>query len=53
VRVWVDGLTSDERTTAANQRPMLMIGGFDIVGSRWLATDLTPRQRDTLSTGLT
>ena len=53
VRLWVDGLTTDEHTTATNLRPMLMLGGFDIVGSRWLATDLTPSQRDTLGTGLT
>ena len=53
VRLWVEGLTTDERTAAAEYRPMLMLGGFDIVGSRWLATDLTPRQRDTLSTELT
>jgi len=53
VRVWIEDLRTDERTTATNFRPMLMLGGIDIVGSRWLATDLTPRQRDTLRTVLT
>jgi hypothetical protein len=53
VRIWFEGLTRDERTSAASYRPMFMLGGFDIVGSRWLAADLTPRQRDTLRTALT
>ena len=25
----------------------MMLGGFDIVGSRWVQAQLTPRQRDT------
>ncbi len=53
VRLWVDGLRTDERTSAASYRPMLMLGGLDIVGSRWLSTDLTPRQRDVLHTTVT
>jgi hypothetical protein len=53
VRVWFEGLRDDEQTTATAWRPMLMLGGLDIVGSRWLATDLTPRQRDTLRTVMT
>jgi hypothetical protein len=52
VRVWIEGLQKDEGTTAASQRPMLMLGGLDIVGSRWQSTDLTPRQRDTLRTAV-
>jgi hypothetical protein len=53
VRVWLEGVRKDERTTAENQRPLLMIGGFDIVGSRWQNTDLTLRQQDTLHTTVT
>ena len=53
VRIWMEGLRTDERTGAANRRPMLMIGGVDIVGSRWQSADLTPRQRDTLRTTVT
>ena len=53
LRLWVEGLRRDERTAAAAQRPMLMIGGLDIVGSRWQSADITPRQRDTLRTTLT
>src|SRR5262249_58011836 len=47
------GLTTSEQTTAANQRPLLMIGSLDIVGSRWQTTDLTPHQQDTLKTTIT
>ncbi len=53
VRVWMEGLHQSENTGAEPQRPLLMLGGFDIVGSRWQATDLTPRQRDTLKTTTT
>lgn len=53
VRIWMEGLREDEQTASAERRPMLMLGGFDIVGSRWQATDLTPRQRDTLKTTAT
>lgn len=53
VRVWVDGLRTDEQTSASSFRPMVMLGGLEIVGSRWLATDLTPRQKDTLRTTIT
>ncbi len=53
VRLWVEGLTSDEATGLSEQRPMLMLGGLDIVGSRWLNAGLTPRQRDTLRTTVT
>ncbi|MFM8559056.1 MAG: hypothetical protein ACKOC6_05565, partial [bacterium] len=53
VRIWMEGLRNDERTAAANRRHMIMIGGIDIVGSRWQSADLTPRQRDTLRTTVT
>ena len=51
VRVWFEGLKRVEGETLA--RPTLMLGGLDIVGNRWLSTDLTLRQRDTLRTSLT
>jgi hypothetical protein len=56
VRVWIEGLQKpDESEVAGSQecRPLLMLGGLEIVGSRWLAADLTPRQRDTLRTTVT
>ena len=53
VRIWMEGLRRDERVASATQRPTLMLGGFDIVGSRWQSADLTPRQRDTLHTTVT
>lgn len=56
VRVWIEGLrTPDESQTAgpAECKPLMMIGSIDIVGSRWLTADLTPRQRDTLRTTVT
>ncbi len=53
VRVWVEGMTTDEATGLSAQRPMLMLGGLDIVGSRWLSSGLTARQRDTLRTTVT
>src|SRR5262245_41429648 len=57
VRIWIDGLTRDERPADQSEnvaeRPMLMIGGLDIVGSRWQTTDLTPQQRDVLKTTVT
>ncbi len=55
VRVWLEGVQKDESLPdpGQSQRPMLMIGGLDIVGSRWQSTDLTLRQRDTLRTTVT
>ena len=44
---------ADYANTSINERPLLMIGGLDIVGSRWQAADLTPLQRDTLKTKVT
>lgn len=52
LRVWLDGIvvtdeSADPAFAAAAEvrRPLLMLGGFDIVGSRWLAEDLTAAQR--------
>ncbi|HXS83073.1 MAG TPA: cell surface protein SprA, partial [Methylomirabilota bacterium] len=57
VRVWLEGMRypeADSNTAAeTGERPLLMIGGLDIVGSRWRAADLTPRQRDIEKTTLT
>ena len=56
VRVWLEDLPKTEEAIGALprlQRPALMIGGFDIVGSRWQSVDLTPRQRDTFHTTVT
>ena len=57
VRVWLEGLREPEADPGTPQevaeRPLLMIGGLDIVGSRWRAADLTPRQRDVLKTTVT
>lgn len=59
VRLWIEGLQKpDEQAVEGTNknvvvRPLLMLGGLDIVGSRWLTTDLTLRQRDTLRTTVT
>jgi hypothetical protein len=53
VRVWFDGLKEPEPYTAAEVHPLMMLGGLDIVGSRWLQAQLTPRQRDVLHTTMT
>uniref|UniRef100_A0A832MK34 Cell surface protein SprA n=1 Tax=Eiseniibacteriota bacterium TaxID=2212470 RepID=A0A832MK34_UNCEI len=50
VRVWIDGVVETDETTAAVRRPFLMLGGLEIVGSRWQGTALTPAQRDTGTT---
>jgi hypothetical protein len=43
VRIWIDGEEPNEPPDGAeNQLPLVMLGGLDIVGSRWRATDLTP-----------
>ncbi len=51
VRVWVEGITrvdpSPDSLSAPQddpQRPLLMLGSLDIVGSRWRAVDLRPEQ---------
>jgi hypothetical protein len=41
VRVWLEGV----RETDPAGRPLLMLGGLEIVGSRWLATALTAPQK--------
>lgn len=56
VRLWFEGLQRPDTIVTASteeQRPQLVIGGFDIVGSRWLAADLTTYQRDTTFTTMT
>ena len=51
VRVWVDGITRVDPSADSlgapqddPQRPLLMLGSLDIVGSRWRASDLPPPQ---------
>ncbi len=53
VRLWFDGLRGPDPNTASEIHPLLEIGGMEIVGSRWLAADLTPLQQDTLLTTIT
>ncbi|TMQ58490.1 MAG: cell surface protein SprA, partial [Candidatus Eisenbacteria bacterium] len=48
VRVWLEGVLE----TDAPKRPLLMLGGLEIVGSRWLATALTDSEK-TAGTTLT
>lgn len=49
VRVWIEDLQKPDESRVASEaeevRPLLMLGGIEIVGSRWLASDLTPVQR--------
>jgi hypothetical protein len=46
VRIWLDNIfdTDPGLTISGDERPFIVLGGFDIVGSRWLAADLTPPQ---------
>ncbi|TMQ70481.1 MAG: hypothetical protein E6K81_12490, partial [Candidatus Eisenbacteria bacterium] len=49
VRVWLDGITHTdddplEDQATNQQRPLVMLGGMEIVGSRWVTSDLTPAQ---------
>jgi hypothetical protein len=53
VRLWIEGMQRGDSTDATERKPMVMLGGFDIVGSRWLASDLTTVQKDSLNTSLT
>ena len=59
VRVWLEDIPTPEAppadygNAAVNERPLMLIGGLDIVGSRWQSADLTPLQRDTLKTTVT
>ena len=56
LRMWIDGMQYPEAELGQGddvaERPLLMIGGLDIVGSRWQTTSLTPRQ-DSLQTTVT
>jgi hypothetical protein len=40
VRVWVQGVVEPDSSAAAVRLPLLMLGGLDIVGSRWEQTTL-------------
>jgi hypothetical protein len=42
VRVWLDSLVDPDPPSA--KRPLLMLGGLEIVGSRWQLSPLTPQQ---------
>lgn len=46
VRVWIEGVveTDPPPLSADDGRPFLMLGGLDVVGSRWFATDLDAAQ---------
>jgi hypothetical protein len=53
VRVWLEGITqtddinvTDRAAQIEGKRPLLVLGGIDIIGSRWLATDPTTDQTD-------
>jgi motility/secretion related protein SprA len=53
VRVWLEGITqTDDQVDPAigEKRPQIMLGGMEIVGSRWLVNDLTPAQVDSGTT---
>jgi hypothetical protein len=53
VRVWLEGInqTDDQVSPAIGEkRPLVMLGGMEIVGSRWLVNDLTPAQVDSGTT---
>ena len=45
LRVWLDGImqTDDIDQQPGDHRPLVVLGGVEIVGSRWLASDLTAR----------
>lgn len=58
VRIWLEGLQQPDWDNGLDRRehrgtPLVMLGGFEVVGSRWLLTDLTPAQRDTARTTVT
>jgi len=53
VRIWIDGITvTDDQVNPSigEKRPQVMLGGVEIVGSRWLVSDLTPAQVDSGTT---
>ena len=48
VRVWIEGVMQTDPVISVDppvSRPLLMLGGLEIVGSRWLATQLTDSQQ--------
>ncbi len=45
VRIWIEGLEEAEPKTASVQRPLLLLGGVEIVGNRWLAVELSEDQQ--------
>ncbi len=53
VRIWIEGLQKSDSTGATERRPLLMLGGVEIVGSRWRTAELTKNQADTLLTTVT
>lgn len=53
VRVWIDGLQKSDSTAAAIRTPLVMLGGLEIVGSRWQTTALTDDQTSVLKTTIT
>ncbi len=53
VRVWIDGVQKSDSTAAAVRAPLLMLGGIEIVGSRWQTTPLSAEQSDLLKTTMT
>ena len=40
VRVWLQGIVEPDSSNADIRKPLLMLGGLDIVGSRWQQTEL-------------
>ncbi len=58
LRIWLEGVRKpDYDNLAAGQAhkgtPMIMLGGLEIVGSRWQLADLTEAQRDSSGTTAT
>ncbi|MEO5989387.1 MAG: cell surface protein SprA [Candidatus Eisenbacteria bacterium] len=53
VRVWLEGMEKSDSTGATERRPLLMLGGVEIVGSRWRTAELSKNQSDTLLTTVT
>ncbi len=56
VRIWIENLSDAEvqpNTTPSIEYPLLMLGGVEIVGSRWQSEPLTATQADVQKTTLT
>lgn len=46
VRVWLENITvADDAPDPATARPLILLGGIEIVGSRWLTNQLPPAQQ--------